>query len=138
MRLSISVSRSIRIARASSGPRALTRTRQTFCPTSPRTASCGVDWVTPDAQDGDHMGRVTNTGGPSWGGVQPYWDDTAIIVTWDDWGGCYDDEPPFVEPYPQGGYQLGFRVPLLVISVYTAAGFIGNSRESFGGVVRFV
>ena len=113
----------------------------------------GVSWVTPDAQDGDHMGRVTNTGGPSWVASiinavgnskctnpdgSSYWSTTAIIVTWDDWGGCYDHERPFVEPYPQGGYQLGFRVPLLVVSAYTPRGFISNFREDFGSVVRFV
>jgi phospholipase C len=99
------------------------------------------------------MSHPDNTGGPSWVasivnavGTSPctnadgssYWNSTAIIVTWDDWGGWYDHQPPLIEPYPQGGYQMGFRVPLLIISAYTPAGFIGNSRESFGSVIRFV
>ena len=67
-----------------------------------------------------------------------YWSTTAIIVTWDDWGGWYDHEAPTIEPFPQGGYQMGFRVPLLVVSAYTPAGFIGNAREDFGSMVRFV
>ena len=33
---------------------------------------------------------------------------------------------------------MGFRVPLIVVSAYTPAGFIGNSREDFGSVVRFI
>ncbi len=33
---------------------------------------------------------------------------------------------------------MGFRVPLIVVSAYTPAGFISNSREDFGSVIRFV
>ena len=33
---------------------------------------------------------------------------------------------------------MGFRVPLIVVSAYTPAGFISNSREDFGSVVRFI
>ncbi len=112
----------------------------------------GVSWVIPDEFDSDHSGDVKSTGGPSWvasivnavgtstckDGTTPYWDDTAIIVTWDDWGDWYDHEPPFIEAYPQGGYQMGFRVPLIVVSAYTPAGFINNSREDFGSIARFV
>src|SRR5262249_7617079 len=67
-----------------------------------------------------------------------YWSSTAIIVTWDDWGGWYDHERPVFEPYPQGGYQIGFRVPLIVVSAYTPAGFISNQGCAFGAVVRFI
>jgi phospholipase C len=112
-----------------------------------------VSWVMPDSFDSDHSWDVRNTGGPSWVasivnavGTSPcknpdgssYWNSTAIIVTWDDWGGWYDHEPPWIEKHPQGGYQMGFRVPLLVVSAYTPAGFIGNARENFGSVIRFV
>jgi phospholipase C len=33
---------------------------------------------------------------------------------------------------------MGFRVPLIVVSAYTPAGFISNSPEDFGSVIRFV
>jgi phospholipase C len=112
----------------------------------------GVSWVIPDSFNSDHMDDVRNTGGPSWvasivnavgtskckDGTTPYWDDTAIIITWDDWGGWYDHEPPPIEAFPQGGYQMGFRVPLIVVSAYTPVGFISNTREDFGSVIRFV
>jgi phospholipase C len=116
----------------------------------------GVSWVIPDSLDSDHPDVVGNTGGPSWvasivnavgkstcadtinGKQVPYWDDTAIIVTWDDWGGWYDHEPPMIEAYPQGGYQMGFRVPLLVVSAYTPVKTISNLSEDFGSVIRFV
>ena len=113
----------------------------------------GVSWVIPDSFNSDHMGDVKNTGGPSWVASivnavgnskctnldgSSYWNSTAIIITWDDWGGWYDHEPPTIEAYPQGGYQMGFRVPLIVVSAYTPAGFISNSPEDFGSVVRFI
>jgi phospholipase C len=113
----------------------------------------GVSWVIPDSLDSDHSLSVKNTGGPSWVasivnavGTSPcknsdgssYWNSTAIIILWDDWGGWYDHERPTVEQYPEGGYQAGFRVPLIVVSAYTPAGFIGNTREAFGAVVRFI
>jgi phospholipase C len=113
----------------------------------------GVSWVIPDSFNSDHISNVKNTGGPSWVasivnavGQSPctnsdgssYWSTTAIIITWDDWGGWYDHEAPTIEAPPQGGYQVGFRVPLIVVSAYTRPGFISNSREDFGSVVRFV
>jgi phospholipase C len=114
----------------------------------------GVSWVTPDSFDSDHTGDVRNTSGPSWvasivnavetspcrnpSDGSSYWDSTAIIITWDDWGGWYDHEPPFIKASPQGGYQMGFRVPLIVVSAYTPVGYIHNGREDFGSVIRFV
>ena len=42
----------------------------------------------------------------------PCWDSTAIFLSWDDWGGFYDNVvPPDID---ENGY--GFRVPGLVIS----------------------
>ena len=113
----------------------------------------GVSWVMPDALDSDHATSPNNVNGPSWiasivnavgqskctnSDGSSYWNSTAIIVTWDDWGGWYDHEPPRIEASPQGGYQMGFRVPLIVVSAYTPPGFISNSRQDFGSVIRFV
>lgn len=111
-----------------------------------------VAWVIPSAQYSDHPG--TNLGlGPTWVaavinaiGRSPckntdgtsYWNSTAIVVTWDDWGGFYDHEPPTLLPYPQGGYQYGFRVPFLFVSAYTPQGYINNKRRDFGAIIRFV
>jgi phospholipase C len=110
-----------------------------------------VSWVIPTGQNSDHPGGNTG-GGPSWvasvvnaiggsgcaDGSRSYWSDTAILVMWDDWGGWYDHEPPAILPAPEGGYQLGFRVPLIVISAYTPAGYIDNGRYDFGSVIRFI
>lgn len=112
----------------------------------------GVTWVIPTAENSDHAG-TNDGGGPSWvasivnaignstcknADGTSFWESTAIIVTWDDWGGWYDHEPPTFLPYPEGGYQYGFRVPLLFVSAYTPAGYINNNQQDFGSIVRFV
>jgi phospholipase C len=100
-----------------------------------------VSWVIPRGQDSDHPGK-NQGGGPSWVasivnaiGNSPYWQSTAIIVTWDDWGGWYDHEPPVLNG---NGYESGFRVPLLFISAYTPPGTVSNVRSDFGSILRFV
>jgi phospholipase C len=111
-----------------------------------------VSWVTPLGQNSDHAGSTDATGGPSWVasivnaiGSNPkcvdgevYWDNTAIVITWDDWGGWYDHEAPTVLPGSQGDYQYGFRVPLLVVSAYTSPAFVSNIRLDFGSILKFV
>jgi phospholipase C len=109
-----------------------------------------VSWVIPTAQNSDHAGRNDGSG-PSWVASivnaignnndcdgMGYWNDTAIFITWDDWGGWYDHEPPTILPGDQGDYQYGFRVPLLVVSAYTPAGLISNVRYDFGSILRFI
>ncbi|MBA3914766.1 MAG: hypothetical protein H0X25_13160 [Acidobacteriales bacterium] len=117
-----------------------------------------VNWVVPIGDNSDHA-QSNKGGGPSWvasivnaignsytnsGQKCDYWganvkgDETAIVVLWDDWGGWYDHEAPKILKYPQGGSQLGFRVPALVISAYTPVHFVSNNRFDFGSVIRFV
>ena len=96
-------------------------------------------WVLPDHLDSDHPGTFTDTG-PSWiasvvnaVGRSKYWDSTAILVTWDDWGGWYDHVKP-----PHRDYQgLGFRVPLLAISAYAKRGYVAHNVYEFGSILRF-
>ena len=114
-------------------------------------------WVIPIGQNSDHPNSTgTSTGGPSWvasivnaigesscknSDGSSYWDSTAIFITWDDWGGWYDHEPPTLLSLPnegQGDYQYGFRVPLLVVSAYTPRGYVNNDRHDFGSILRFV
>jgi len=112
----------------------------------------GVTWVVPTGANSDHAG-TNDGGGPSWVGSivnaignstcknpdgSSFWESTAIVITWDEWGGWYDHEKPTFLPYPQGGYQYGFRVPLLFVSAYTPSGYINNSQQDFGSIVRFI
>ncbi|MGH9127076.1 MAG: alkaline phosphatase family protein [Acidimicrobiales bacterium] len=62
------------------------------------------------------------------------WDSTAIFLTWDDWGGFYDNVvPPQAD---ENGY--GLRVPGLVISPYARRGFIDNQVLSFDAYDKFI
>src|SRR5581483_10260030 len=99
-----------------------------------------VSWVIPTAQASDHA--QMNTGlGPSWVasvvnsiGNSPYWSNTAIFITWDDWGGWYDHvAPPIVS-----SYEYGFRVPLIVVSPYAKAGFVSHQTHDFGSILKFI
>jgi phospholipase C len=60
------------------------------------------------------------------------------LIVWDDWGGWYDHEVPSLQKQPQNDYEYGFRVPLLVVSAYTAPAYIDNGRYDFGSIARFI
>jgi phospholipase C len=114
-----------------------------------------VNWVIPLGLQSDHAGS-TDGSGPSWVasiinaiGNQPkcangelYWNNTVVLVTWDDWGGWYDHVvPPPVPakaPLNAASYVYGFRVPLLVVSAYTPAGTVSNVMGlDFGSMLKF-
>ena len=109
-----------------------------------------VSWITPAGQYSDHP--INSGQGPSWvaaiinaignsvncDGDTGYWKNTVIFITWDDWGGWYDHVPPvFQNGANQNDYQLGFRVPLVVVSAYsTKAGYISNLQYDFGSILK--
>ncbi|HTU83308.1 MAG TPA: alkaline phosphatase family protein [Candidatus Acidoferrales bacterium] len=100
-----------------------------------------VSWVIPDGQNSDHAGFGSSDTGPSWVaqvvnaiGKSKYWDSTAIVVTWDDWGGWYDHVAP-----PQVNYAgLGMRVPAIVISPYAKKGYVSHTTYQFGSIIKLV
>jgi phospholipase C len=119
-----------------------------------------VDWVIPTGLESDHAG-MTDGSGPSWvasivnkvgksrctevvnGKNLTYWQDTVILITWDDWGGWYETvvPPPLSSDAPEvaSSYVYGFRVPLLVVSAYTAAGTVDNTMGlDFGAMLKFI
>ena len=106
-----------------------------------------MSWVIPDLANSDHPRSGSDTG-PSWVadvvntiGESSYWDSTAIVIVWDDWGGFYDHVPP---PFFDQWGGLGFRVPMLVISPYaretsaSAPGYISHTQYEFGSIVKFI
>lgn len=84
-----------------------------------------VSWVIAPGPQSEHPGTGGNVfsmcSGENWTVQQinavmqsPFWANTVIFVTWDDYGGFYDHvAPPSVNPL-----GLGFRVPFLVISPF--------------------
>ena len=113
-----------------------------------------VTWVIPDGGASDHADTNNGTG-PAWvasivnqigenaacpGTGETYWNDTAIIVTWDDWGGWYDHVAPPIrnsDSYPNS-YEYGFRVPLIVISPYVKPAYISHQYNDFGSILKFI
>ncbi len=64
----------------------------------------------------------------------PLWESSAIILTWDDWGGWYDHVvPPQVD---RDGY--GFRVPALIISPYARRGLIFHETADFTSILKLI
>jgi phospholipase C len=103
-----------------------------------------VSFVTPSLGDSDHPpinGGKGSDRGPSWVasvvnaiGESPYWNSSAIIVLWDDWGGWYDNAKP-----PQLDYRgLGFRVPCLIISPYAKIGYVDHKQYEFSSILKFI
>ena len=67
-------------------------------------------------------------------GKGPNWNDTAVFITWDDFGGFYDH----VAPTQIDKYGLGFRVPLLVVSPYAKKGVPYKEKTEFSSVLKFI
>jgi len=99
-----------------------------------------VTWVTPRFALSDHP-DYNFCAGENWTTSvinavmqSPMWRDTAIFLTWDDYGGFYDHVPP----RELDDIGLGIRVPLLVISPYAKEGFVYHEESEFSSVLRFI
>ncbi len=108
-----------------------------------------VSWLVPDWSVSDHPTRaipgapptVSLCEGENWT-VQninaimqgPNWPTTAIILTWDDFGGFYDHVPPPAVDH----YGLGPRVPLIVISPYVKEGIVSHTVYEAASVLKFI
>ncbi len=99
-----------------------------------------VTWIVPDYQDSEHPVALPSDG--MWYVTRlvnalmqsKYWQDSAIFLTWDDYGGFYDHVPP-----PEiDAYGLGPRVPMLVISPYAKAGHVAHTEYEFSSVLKFI
>jgi phospholipase C len=99
-----------------------------------------VTWVTPRFQLSDHPPFSTKHA-HNWVTdivnaimLSEMWEDIAIFITWDEWGGLYDH----VAPPRLDHRELGFRVPLLVISPYAKRGYIDDAVGEFSSPLRFI
>lgn len=64
------------------------------------------------------------------------WAHTAIILTWDDFGGFYDHVAPPAGLNPAS--QYGPRVPAIIISPYAKHAFVDHTMYSISSVVKFI
>jgi phospholipase C len=99
-----------------------------------------VSWLTPPFAQSDHP-PTSICEGENWT-VQylnalmqsKYWKSTAVVLTWDDFGGFYDHvPPPHVDLYGDGP-----RVPAIVLSPYARPGFVDTTTLEFASVLRFI
>jgi len=63
-----------------------------------------------------------------------YWQSSAIVITWDDYGGFYDHvPPPRVDKYGEG-----FRVPAIVISPWAKHNYVDHTPYEFASLLKMV
>jgi phospholipase C len=69
-----------------------------------------------------------------------YWDNCAIIISWDDSEGTYDHVPPtFFAQDPSGGeLSRGPRVPLIVISPYAQTHVVSHEIGDTNAIIKFI
>ena len=69
-----------------------------------------------------------------------YWNDSAIIILWDDSEGFYDHVPPPVFEQCPDGHPCGDgpRVPLIVISPYAKSGAIVSDPGDHASFAKFL
>ena len=99
-----------------------------------------VTWITPRFELSEHP-EYNFCHGENWSTKvinaimrSDMWQDTAIFLTWDDYGGFYDHVPP-----PQvDGFGFGIRVPMMVLSPYAKDGVVSHELGEFSSVLRFI
>jgi len=106
-----------------------------------------VSWIVPSQDYSEHPFARVTTGMEYVTSLvnavmqSPYWQDTAIFITWDDWGGFYDHvDPPNVDTNgtatPIQGF--GIRVPGLMLSAYARQGYIDHALYSFDSYATLI
>jgi phospholipase C len=66
--------------------------------------------------------------------ASPYWDSSAFLLSYDDWGGWYDHvRPPQID-----GFGYGFRVPALLVSPYARRGYVDHTTLDFTSGLKFI
>ena len=114
-----------------------------------------VSFVNAPPLASDHSGTLS-AGGPAFvGGLYlvlaetelqqqskcQYYNNTVMIVTWDDSGGWSDHVPPATDP--QTGRPFGMRVPVMVLSPFanhppSYPVYVAHDTFTFGSIVRYI
>jgi phospholipase C/outer membrane protein assembly factor BamB len=99
-----------------------------------------VSWVVPSAAVSEHPDNSIEAGQAYVTGLinsvmeGPDWDSTAIFLSWDDWGGFYDN----VAPTTVDALGYGLRVPAIIISPYAISAKIDHQVLSFDAFAKFI
>jgi phospholipase C len=100
-----------------------------------------ISWVVPGPGFNEHPGGPSVCMGENWTVEHinaimrsKYWKNTAIFLTYDDFGGFYDHVPP--PHYDVMG--LGPRVPMQIISPWTKEGYVDKTVYEFSSVLKFM
>jgi phospholipase C len=64
----------------------------------------------------------------------PYWQNTVLLLVWDDYGGFYDHVPPPVIDE----FGCGVRVPAILISPYVTPGTVDSTVYDHTSWLRFI
>lgn len=101
-----------------------------------------VSFIKPLGPDNEHPGYAALLRGQQHVGdlvaaVQqsPYWQDTVIVITYDENGGRWDHVAPQVMP---DGWGLGTRVPALLVSPFTRGGFIDSTPYETVSILKLI
>jgi phospholipase C len=102
-----------------------------------------VSWLVQPQRYSDHPSLGSICDGENWTVNQinaimsnkKEWAQTAIILTWDDWGGFYDHVKP---PRDENPYIMdGLRVPAIVISPYARRGYVDHTVYTYSSLLSF-
>ncbi len=107
-----------------------------------------VSWIVPSQSVGEHppasisegMDYVTSLVNSVM--QSPYWNSTAIFISWDDWGGFYDHVVPPIADRNNTVLQVqgyGLRVPGIMISAWARSGMIDHqvlSHDAYATLIE--
>jgi phospholipase C len=79
----------------------------------------------------NYVGQVANAVMSS-----PEWSSTALIITWDDFGGFYDSQPP--PGNNPDGSAAGIRLPLIAVSPFAVPASTDSTTATFASILAFV
>jgi phospholipase C len=69
----------------------------------------------------------------------PRWERTALVITYDEWGGFFDHVAPPVLPDADPAHaQAGFRVPCVVVSPFARRGYVGHEVYDHTSILKMV
>jgi phospholipase C len=71
--------------------------------------------------------------------TSPAWSRTALVITYDEWGGFFDHVPPPVAPDANPDARLrGFRVPCIVISPRARRKYVAHNVYDHTSVLKMI